>query len=337
MIPNYLLTDFESRSFCKLRGKASVSGRVYAQHPSTEVLCCTFAEASGEGWDLATLWRPQRYPFDGPLDVVVAHNAIGFDRHIWERTLGWPAPRRWLDSAILARRAGYASSGLEELGERYGVPKDKEGNKLTVGLSRNKAGRYVRAITPEIRERVMAYCEADVGTMIRVFEDLCLEFDFALYPDGTWQADEERVYETDLRALDRGIAFDELFALALLRQEALAAEDACADAGLLPSQVKSVKQFKAIMAAEGWDIPNAKRATIEGIDHPAVAARLACTSITAGKLQAGRLRVTDGRLRDMAKVYGAHTWRWSGQGMQTQNLPRGAAVPDGTYERVLSA
>jgi DNA polymerase len=54
-------------------------------------------------------------------------------------------------------------------------------------------------------------------------------------------------------------------------------------------------------------------------------ARAAVASIARGKLVAGLERVSpDGRLRDMHRYYGAHTGRWSGSGMQLQNLPRPA-------------
>ena len=35
-------------------------------------------------------------------------------------------------------------------------------------------------------------------------------------------------------------------------------------------------------------------------------------------------RVRDGRVRYGHRFYGAHTGRWSGEGVQTQNLPRSA-------------
>jgi hypothetical protein len=50
-------------------------------------------------------------------------------------------------------------------------------------------------------------------------------------------------------------------------------------------------------------------------------------SIAAGKLRAGLLRCsTDGRMRDNTRYYGAHTGRWSGQGLQMQNMAAGADI-----------
>lgn len=327
--PDYLLCDFETRSLAKLK---AVGGRVYAAHATTEVLCVAFGAANADGgWDTASVWRPRAYPFDGRLDVVVAHNAIGFDRHIWAR-LGWPEPRRWLDSAILARRAGFAESSLAAVGAGFGFAKDIAGNRLTVGLSReSRKQRGTFAVDPipaATAERVLEYCESDIHVMARIVEELSAEFDFALYPADTWQAAEDAVYNVDLAVLDRGIYFDQDFARALIRQEDTAEAAACESAGVEPEQMRSVAQFKALLAARGIDTPNAQRGTLEAYaDDPIVAARLACTSIVRGKLEAGLARVGAGsRLRDMTKYYGAHTARWSGQGVQTQNLPRGGLV-----------
>lgn len=350
--PDYLLVDYETRSFADLK---KVGGRVYAADPTTEVLSVAFGayDADAERWEVWSQWAPGEWPFNEPPGDVVAHNAVGFDRFIWSR-MGWPEPRRWVDSAILARRAGFALSSLEFMGAHYGIPKDKEGNKLTVGLSRRKRkggvpqGFAVDPIPAETRARVLAYNEADIHTTARIVEDLALEFDFGIYPEGTWQHVEEQVFRVDLELADRGIAFDDAFARALDRQEVLAATAACELAGVTPEQVRSVPQFRALMAAAGHPVPNGKRGTVEKIDHPLVAARLACTSITRGKLAAGLRRALNGRLHDNTKYLGAHTWRWSGQAMQLQNLPRGAGCAacdrawhecqcGDIYERILAA
>lgn len=328
--PDYLLVDFETRSFADLK---QVGGRVYSADPTTEVLSVAFGayDASAERWEVWSQWAPGPWPFDEPPGDVVAHNAVGFDRFIWSR-LGWPEPRRWVDSAVLARRAGFAMSSLEFMGAHYGIPKDKEGNKLTVGLSRRKRkggvpqGFAVDPVPAETRARVLAYNEADIHTTARIVEDLALEFDFGLYPEGTWQAFEEEVFRVDLAVADRGIGFDREFALALDKQEAEAAAAACKAAGVRPEQVRSVPQFRALMTEAGFTVTDARRATLAGITHPLVEARLACTSIVRGKIAAGLARELGGRLHDNTKYLGAHTGRWSGSGMQLQNLNRSGAL-----------
>ena len=317
-----LLVDFETRSLANLR---NVGGRNYAEHSSTEVLCATLASYSGERWEYLDLWRPAGgFPLLSPPPVAIAHNAIGFDRHIW-RKLGWPEPGRWVDSAVLSRRAGYASASLGAVGERYGMPKDKEGSRLTVALSqrsRKHPSEFMR--DPEaLRSRVLAYCRSDVELMARIVEDLLDDFDWVDFDVDGWRAFEARVYNVDLAVRDRGIRFDQALARRLLEEDQHEAISACERAGVTPAQMRSVPQFRALASAD-----SARRGDLAGRgDEPIVAARLACTSIVAGKLRAGLARVSpDSRLRDVTRYYGAHTGRWSGQGIQVQNLPRGGPV-----------
>lgn len=134
------LIDFETRSRAELD---EVGGRRYAEHPSTRAICCCFRWADGslETW---TEHDPAPYNLRQPeaLAVVGAHNWLGFDRHIW-RMLGWPWPKKEIDTAELARVAGYPSASLNFLSKTIlGKGKDKEGNAVTLTLSQPKNFYY---------------------------------------------------------------------------------------------------------------------------------------------------------------------------------------------------
>ena len=91
-----LIIDFETRSRCNLITRGSY---VYAEHPSTEVVCCSFGLSEGNQ-DVWTYLNPAIYPraknsranimpahiyeelYD-PSVLLAAHNA-GFDRLIWQ-------------------------------------------------------------------------------------------------------------------------------------------------------------------------------------------------------------------------------------------------------------
>ncbi len=124
--------DFETRSRADLE---TLGGRLYAEHPSTEVLCAVTCLSHG-GRDE---WRELHGRFTANVPAVfdaVAHNGINFDRHVWRR-LGWPEPRKWIDTMELARVAGFPEASLEWLGANLlHAAKDLEGNKLTVSLSK---------------------------------------------------------------------------------------------------------------------------------------------------------------------------------------------------------
>lgn len=340
--------DFETRSKAKLK---KVGSRRYAEDPSTEVVCAVVRSADGtelvyaphlhvekttltldDGRRLPVLrkWAPPR------LECVMAHNGIGFDRHIWRR-LNWPEPREWIDTSYLARVAGMPQASLEWLAQHLlGRAKDLEGNKLTLKLSAVSRARktlgQLCTITPEILCRVIEYCWLDVDLMDRLWLEWLSEW-YGVDLDG---------YEAAQIAMnDRGICFDVDLAQTLLEADDILATRACAAAGVARHVVTSNPQLQAEFARRGCPIDNCQAETFELMlsaewvskwqNDPVfddvralILARQACASIAAGKLRAGLLRVSpDGRLRDNTRIYGAHTGRESGRGVQLHNLAKG--------------
>lgn len=345
-----LFVDFETRSKADLK---TIGGRLYAEHPTTEVLCAVVHTP-----DEATIeWTPGMpmawaADFDQLLDdlinvrgaCAIAHNAIGFDRHIWRR-LGWPEPRRWIDTAELARVAGFPEASLEWLGANLlGVPKDKEGNKLTVSLSRvsraKKTFGQLPAVTSEILARVVAYCRTDVEIMVRLYRE---------HLEPWLDSDLPGLEATDRAVIDRGICFDRDLAELLLLADETLRDQALEAAGVTSTAELSPAQLRATLARLGAVVDDCTADTIEALKAEAVAqiaegegptphedlesilrlceARQALSSIAAGKLRAGLARCSpDGRMRDNTRYYGAHTGRWSGQGLQMQNMAAGADI-----------
>jgi DNA polymerase len=282
-----------------------------------------------------------------------AHNATGFDRFGAER-LGWSElGHDWIDTSELARAAGLPG-GLDALATRWlGLAKDKVASRFTVGLSSvRRPAKGPGAITPaEWRElsatqkrergalpacgpaemaRVLPYCLSDVEVLAHGWPVL-----------ETWQGIEPDVQRTERAINDRGVQFDVQLARRLLEEDerngelaleqaALAMRSACGPdwtAELVRQVANSPAQFCAWTGAA-----DATKATIESLLRDPTAspeelalchARQSLASIARGKLEAGLARVSpDGRLRDSHRYIGGHTWRWSGRGMQLQNMPR---------------
>lgn len=349
-----LFGDFESRSKAKLD---DVGGRVYAEHPTTQVLCCsfelpdrrrmtwtpwpeceTFVEYQNQADEMAEVlapWVRKGHP-------VAFHNAMGFDRHLWLK-LGWPPPKRWIDTAELARVAGYPKAALDWLlTHLIGRRKDLEGSKLMKKLSvpsRAKA-RFglLPEITPEILDRVIAYCEDDLDGLVQIFDKHLHK----------WLDMDLPGYEETQRAMnDRGICFDRRLARALLVCDEVLGEAAVKKAHTTKEIVKSPVQFRAALEALDVDAPDATKDTVDAIlknDETPKAARLLClarqasSSIAAGKLRAALLRISqDARLRDVLRYYGGHTGRESSTGVQLHNLPKGPALElDETIDAIYS-
>ncbi len=343
-----ILLDVESRSRADL---PACGGRRYWEHPSTEALCVvlhdtrTGARTLWLGGDPAPELRGRR---------LGAHNWTGFDRFAALR-LGWITadrdPAIDVDTSEAARMAGLPGA-LDGLAKRWlGREKDKDGSRFTLALSqcRRPAGVKRRGvwsddrIAPEVwrqltadekREcgvqptvdaaalvRVATYCDSDVDVMVH----------------GWPMLEPFLAYEPDVRAVDRaindrGIGFDVQLARRLLEIDAELADLACSSAArelgagwtaaLVREVAGSPEQF-----ADVTGLPDAQKGTLDAYESaewaPLVRARCALASIARGKLEAGLARVSDdGRLRDMHRYVGAHPWRWSGQGMQLQNIPR---------------
>jgi DNA polymerase len=334
-----ILLDFESRSRADLK---KVGGRNYWAHPSTEALCCVLYDTdSGE----IEIWeRGQPRPAlleraDESGAQLAAHNATGFDRFGAER-LGWCWDyEEWIDTSELARAAGLPG-GLDALATRWlGLAKDKVASRFTVGLSsvrRPARGPEKRergalpACGPAEMARVIPYCLSDVEVLAHGWPVL-----------ETWQGIEPDVQRVERTINDRGVQFDIQLAKRLLEEDErngeLALEQAARElgrGGWTPERVRQVASSPAQFCAHtGAD--DATKATIDqiiqaneahGTNREAVLlsrARQSLASIARGKLEAGLARVSpDGRLRDSHRYIGGHTWRWSGRGMQLQNMPR---------------
>jgi DNA polymerase len=353
-----ILADTEARSRVDLK---KVGGRLYWQHPSTECLCAVFYDTDSgeiEVWERGDP-RPRMTQGDQPFG---AHNMMGFDRFGFHR-MGWSTPERdervpLVDTSELARAAGLPGA-LDALAHRWlGLAKDKDASRFTVGLSSvRRPSKGAGAITPaewrtltatEKRElgvlpacgpaemaRVAPYCLSDVEVLAHGWPIL-----------ETWQGIEPDVQRVERAINDRGVCFDVQLAKRLLEEDArngeIALETAARElgAGWTAERVRQVASSPAQFCAEtGAD--DATKTTIDQIiaanrdvllvDASVAKALTLCrarqslASIARGKLEAGLARVSpDGRLRDSHRYIGGHTWRWSGRGMQLQNMPRPA-------------
>lgn len=344
-----VLLDLESRSRADLK---KVGGRNYWAHASTEALCAVLYDT--ESGEIEVWERGQPRPAMIREGVQLgAHNATGFDRFGCER-LGWSRPDHdWIDTSELARAAGLPGA-LDALATRWlGLAKDKDASRFTKGLSsvRRPAKQQFgdrEIISPadwkllsadEKRERgqlpecgpaemarVVPYCLSDVEVLAHGWPVL-----------ESWQGIEPEVQRVERAINDRGVCFDVQLAKRLLEEDArncaLALEQAARElgAGWSAERVRQVanspKQF-----SEATGALDATKARIESmLKDPAASreeiwlarARQSLASIARGKLEAGLARVSpDGRLRDSHRYIGGHTWRWSGRGMQLQNMPR---------------
>lgn len=226
-----LTIDYETRSACNLRRS---SYRVYAQHPTTGVLCvaCQFLEQ-----DQAQVFVPKnaeavfqagidacpepiRYAIDNNIPIY-AHNAF-FDAriHHWvcHRKLGWPDIPRHLWRCSMSLCSYYAlPRSLAQAGEALSLPvqKSMEGHHVMMQLARPKT------ITKTMKKKLQSagfdpedlendwfedvqrlhsnaeYCRRDVETQTHLLRSL-----------GPLPPDRLRSWQKDWEINERGVRLD---------------------------------------------------------------------------------------------------------------------------------
>ena len=340
-MPDKLFLDFETRSLADLR---KVGAHRYARDESTQVLCLgwSYGEQSG-------IWRPAWLggtdplpaPFHDPSIPRVAHNAE-FDRLIWENLLDAPVGTEWECTAVLAAGCGLPRN-LDDasrvlLGEDGG--KDKDGalalrrisRPATSGKGKGQFRKQDAAFWTDL-ELVERYCVRDVLIM-RCLHD-------ALPP---WSDDERDLYRVDQAINARGLPINADELAQVLDKIKQRTEREKRDA---PVNLNSPQQLIEWARGHGYDLPDARRATIEqAADDPqcppevrrwlTVRSELAMASVKKyGAIDARRVQAgaDDWRLRGQFAMNGGHTGRWASWGVQVQNLNR-QTLDDEEVERV---
>ncbi|SFJ68674.1 hypothetical protein [Methylobacterium brachiatum] len=330
--------DFETRSACDLR-KAGV--HVYAEHPTTDVLCLAYAV---DAEPVKVLTRDdcgsaetRKFLFRAIQSgaTFVAHNAA-FELAIWNRMMaprfGWP--RLPVEQTRCTMTMAYAlglPGSLENAAAAVGLvdQKDMDGRKVMMQLARPRRiepdGRPVWWEEPGKLERLYRYCAQDVEAE-RALQSRLLPLSLA----------EQELWTIDQRINDRGIRVD----LAAIESAILVVEETkqrleqqmAITTGGWVSGCSKVKELGDWIAMRGVKTEGVAKADVVDLlarpDLPADVRRAlelrrdAAKSSTA-KLKAMRAAASDdGRIRGTLQFHGANTGRWAGRRVQTHNLPR---------------
>lgn len=327
------------------KGLPIVGAAVYAQHPTTEVLCMAYDLKDGRG---KQFWHPGMAPPRPLLDYVVAGGELeawntAFEWWIWNevgtRRYGWPAlPQQQTYDAMAKSRAHALPGALGKVSEvlalRHG--KNPEGDRLLkkFAMPRNPTKSDPRTrIVPDFddpadedAQRLKAYNLRDIEAEFEASwrtPDLC--------------ALELPIWRSDQRINRRGVAID-LDAVAGAIQIIEQAQEQYgremhALTGCYPTQLQ---QLKGWLGAQGVHLETMDEDAIEAaLQDPfmpenarrALEIRATVGSASIKKVFAMRNQVAaDGRLHDLYTYHGAHTGRPTGNGPQPTNLPK--AGPD---------
>lgn len=338
-----LYLDFETFSEADLK---KVGSYAYAEHPSTEVLICTYA-FDGEPvqvWDCTDgsdmpgdLHRAlRRLVKPNSCIKMVWHNGSMFDRLIMKHCWGFDIPvSNTIDTMIWAFRHALPGS-LDALCEVLGVSadnaKDKRGKALIKRFSKPtpknyKIRRYTAETHPDEWALFIKYAVSDITAMREVFHKL---------PRWGNSEFEDRVLELDQLINDRGFKVDVALAEAAIeaveKHKAQLQEEAQRKYG----GSLTGKDFLPILRelAPAHRIHNAQKSTLNDLladdDLPddartIIEMRLGAASTASTKYNPLLLgRSSDDRRRGCLQYGGAkRTLRWAGKGFQPQNLARG--------------
>lgn len=340
-MPNLLYLDTETFSEADLK---KVGSYAYAEHPTTEIIICTYAIDDGpvEVWDCTSepvmpisLRIALRNVMRGRMRIV-GHNFLMFDRLVMRHCWGVDIkPRNTIDTMIRAFRHALPGS-LDALCEVLGVSadnaKDKRGKALIQRFSKPtpknyKIRRYTAETHPDEWALFIKYAVSDITAMREVFHKL---------PRWGNSEFEDRVLELDQVINDRGFKVDVALAEAAIeaveKHKAQLQEEAQRKYG----GSLTGKGFLPILRelAPAHRIHNAQKSTLNDLladdDLPEdartiIEMRLGAASTASTKYNPLLLgRSSDDRRRGCIQYGGAkRTLRFAGKGFQPQNLARG--------------
>lgn len=339
-------------------GLPVVGTPVYAEHPSTEVLCLYYDLKDGKGrrgWAPSLPGLPDGVAYlpsgsvlqigGAPVDLlqhivsggmIEAWN-VTFEFWIWNmicvRRLGWPVlPFDQCRCAMAKSRRHSLPGALGQAARVLGTAeKDKEGTRLIQKLCRPitpTKHRLDRRWTPATAWddflQLYAYCDRDVET-----EDCAAARipDLTPYELETWQLDQAinaRGVQVDVAALDACLDV-------LGQTERKYTAELSRITGALVNSVSEVAKMLAFMHSGGWPMPDMKKDTVAewlGTVTPGTAChrvleiRAVLGAANVKKLRTLKLQISsDGRLRDQYAYCGAdRTGRASAGGVQLQNI-----------------
>lgn len=340
---SYLFLDFETFSEADLK---KVGSYAYAEHPTTEVLICTYAfdDEPVQVWDCTDgsdmpgdLHRALRRLVKPNSRIkMVWHNGSMFDRLIMKHCWDFDIPvSNTIDTMIWAFRHALPGS-LDALCEVLGVSadnaKDKRGKALIQRFSKPtpknyKIRRYTAETHPDEWALFIKYAVSDITAMREVFHKL---------PRWGNSEFEDRVLELDQLINARGFKVDVALAEAAIeaveKHKAQLQEEAQRKYG----GSLTGKDFLPILRelAPAHRIHNAQKSTLNDLladdDLPddaraIIEMRLGAASTASTKYNPLLLgRSSDDRRRGCLQYGGAkRTLRWAGKGFQPQNLARG--------------
>lgn len=341
-----LFLDTETFSGVDLK---KVGAYAYAEHPTTEIMICTYAIDEGrvQTWDCTEsptmpreLRKALRHVSRKKAKIVMA-NGLLFDRLVIREKWGIDLPVRQIeDTMIMAFRhalPGSLDMQCQVLGVDAEHAKDKAGKALIKRFCKPtpktyKIRRYTRETHPEEWAKFLRYAALDIIAMREVYWRI---------PDWGNTPKEDEILLIDQLINDRGFYVDVDLANAAIKAVQAHKEELKEEAWERFGGKLTGNDFLPILRdiAPAFTIHNAQKSTLNDLledpDFPdegkaLIEMRLGASSTASTKYNPLVNGLSaDGRRRGCLQYGGAkRTLRWAGKGFQPQNLARGEYSDD---------
>lgn len=341
-----LFLDTETFSGVDLK---KVEAYAYAEHPTTEIMICTYAIDEGrvQTWDATEsptmpreLRKALRQVSRKKAKIVMA-NGLLFDRLVIREKWGIDLPVSQIeDTMIMAFRhalPGSLDMQCQVLGVDAEHAKDKAGKALIKRFCKPtpktyKIRRYTRKTHPEEWAKFLRYAALDIIAMREVYWRI---------PDWGNTPKEDEILLIDQLINDRGFYVDVDLARAAIKAVQAHKEELKEEAWERFGGKLTGNDFLPALRdlAPAFTIHNAQKSTLNDLledpDFPdegkvLIEMRLGASSTASTKYNPLVNGLSaDGRRRGCLQYGGAkRTLRWAGKGFQPQNLARGEYSDD---------
>ncbi len=341
-----LFLDTETFSGVDLK---KVGAYAYAEHPTTEIMICTYAIDEGrvQTWDCTespTMPRELRKALrrvSRKKAKIVMANGLLFDRLVIREKWGIDLPVGQIeDTMIMAFRhalPGSLDMQCQVLGVDAEHAKDKAGKALIKRFCKPtpktyKIRRYTRETHPEEWAKFLRYAALDIVAMREVYWRI---------PDWGNTPKEDEILLIDQLINDRGFYVDVDLANAAIKAVQAHKEELKEEAWERFGGKLTGNDFLPALRdlAPAFTIHNAQKSTLNDLledpDFPddgkvLIEMRLGASSTASTKYNPLVNGLSaDGRRRGCLQYGGAkRTLRWAGKGFQPQNLARGEYSDD---------
>lgn len=341
-----LFLDTETFSGVDLK---KVGAYAYAEHPTTEIMICTYAIDEGrvQTWDCTespTMPRELRKALrrvSRKKAKIVMANGLLFDRLVIREKWGIDLPVCQIEDTMIMAFRHALPGGLDMQCQVLGVDaehaKDKAGKALIKRFCKPtpktyKIRRYTRKTHPEEWAKFLRYAALDIIAMREVYWRI---------PDWGNTPKEDEILLIDQLINDRGFYVDVDLARAAIKAVQAHKEELKEEAWERFGGKLTGNDFLPALRdlAPAFTIHNAQKSTLNDLledpDFPdegkvLIEMRLGASSTASTKYNPLVNGLSaDGRRRGCLQYGGAkRTLRWAGKGFQPQNLARGEYSDD---------